>query len=249
MDVSSPKKSGAIVQPRPLRGLADLPPFALIVGNDHDLTLCRHAFGRTTVSGKLFFARISQHVDQGRAAVLAGPVIGAPQAAMVLETLIAGGVEQVVYLGWCGSIVSHLRIGDFVLPPRAFINEGTSPQYQTTVKQPIANASRMLVNLIAGHMSELGIPFQEKAVWTTDAIFRETKNRVAYFRSQGAVAVEMETSALFTVAGFRDVRIGSVLVVSDELDTGKWKPGFQHRRFQQSREKMIEVALRLWENT
>jgi purine-nucleoside phosphorylase len=246
--MSLQKKNHAIVQPRPLPGFADLPALALLVGNDHDLTDCRRAFGRTAASGKLFFSRISRHIDQGREAVLAGPVIGAPQAAMVLETLIAGGVEQILYLGWCGSIVPHLHIGDFVLPSRALINEGTSPQYQMAAKSPFAKASRVLVNEVAGHMAAMGIAFQEDDVWTTDAIFRETGNRVAYFRSKGAVAVEMETSALFTVADFHGARIASLLVVSDELDTGKWIPGFRHKRFQKSRKKMIEVALRQWRN-
>jgi purine-nucleoside phosphorylase len=36
----------------------------------------------------------------------------------------------------------------------------------------------------------------------------------------------METSAVFSLAEFHGIRAASLQIVTDELSTGKWKPGF-----------------------
>jgi purine-nucleoside phosphorylase len=71
-----------------------------------------------------------------------------------------------------------------------------------------------------------GLPFRTGEVWTTDAPYRETLDKVKHYQRLGVLAVEMEMSALMTVARFRAVSVAAVLVVSDELFNLKWKPGF-----------------------
>jgi len=51
----------------------------------------------------------------------------------------------------------------------------------------------------------------------------------------------METSALFTIADYHTVELGCVLVVSDELATLKWQPGFKDERFKKSRAVIGEL--------
>ncbi len=80
-------------------------------------------------------------------------------------------------------------------------------------------------------------------VWTTDAIYRETPKKVAWFREQGALAVEMECSALFSVAAFRNVEVAALLVVSDSLAAGNWDPGFARTRFKTARQEACEAIL------
>ena len=41
---------------------------------------------------------------EGRSITVAGPVLGAPYAVMVLERLIALGAKVMLALGWCGSL-------------------------------------------------------------------------------------------------------------------------------------------------
>ena len=65
-------------------------------------------------------------------------------------------------------------------------------------------------------------------VWTTDAPYRETPNKVLAYQQQGVLAVEMEMSALMTLAVYRGVSMAGLLVVSDELFEMKWKPGFSN---------------------
>ncbi len=56
--------------------------------------------------------------------VLAGPMLGAPQAVLVLEKMIALGVNEVIAAGWCGSLQPQVEIGHLVLPTGAFSEEG-----------------------------------------------------------------------------------------------------------------------------
>ena len=60
---------------------------------------------------------------------------------------------------------------------------------------------------------------------------------------EGVLAVEMEVSALFTVARFRSIRLAAALIVSDDLHTLKWLHGFKDAKFHLAREKMVAIAL------
>ena len=60
---------------------------------------------------------------------------------------------------------------------------------------------------------------------------RETREKVERYQKEGVLAVEMEISALFTVAKFRGAELGAMPVVSDELATFKWRPGFKMEEF------------------
>jgi purine-nucleoside phosphorylase len=57
------------------------------------------------------------------------------------------------------------------------------------------------------------------------------------------LAVEMEMSALFRVAGYRQVGLAGLLVVSDELFTLKWRPGFRTSAFKGSCRRAVRALL------
>ena len=65
----------------------------------------------------------------GKGGCVAGPMMGAPYAAYVLEQLIASGAQRIVFLGWCGAVSPDLKIGDVIVPSSAFVDEGTSVHY------------------------------------------------------------------------------------------------------------------------
>jgi nucleoside phosphorylase len=175
----------------------------------------------------------------GRSA-LVGPLVGAPYAAMVLETLIAWGVRRVLFFGWCGTIVPGLRIGDILLPTAAYIDEGTSRHYAAEGLGPVHPAPALLEALRCG-LTQCRHPWQEGPLWTTDGIFRETPEKVRAFQQRGALAVEMETSAVMAVGAFRKIETAAILVVSDRLDDDTWRPGFRDPRFRAGRKAVSGV--------
>ncbi len=85
------------------------------------------------------------------------------------------------------------------------------------------------------------LSFHEGLVWSTDAIYRETRKKVEHFQKKGVLAVEMELSALFTVGSCRNVEVTGILVVSDEVATYKWRTGFKERDFKKARRAAVEV--------
>jgi len=174
---------------------------------------------------------------------LTGPGIGAPYAAMMLETLIAWGARRIIFLGWCGAVSENVNIGDIILPTAALVDEGTSRNYIEPVNgesTPVLSMVSLLEQVLQGSR----VDFHSGKIWTTDAVYRETREKVETdavyretrekvesYQKQGVLAVEMEISALFSVAQFRQVELGAMLVVSDELSSLKWRPGFKDKRF------------------
>lgn len=165
-------------------------------------------------------------------------MIGAPQAVMVLEKMIALGVQRVVTVGWCGSLQPEVKIGDVVLPTGAFSEEGTSRHYP--VEETETGPSARIFRILKEKLREPEFVVHLGKVWTTDAPYRETPRKVQFYQESGALAVDMETSALFQVAHFRAIELGSILVVSDELFDMKWTPGFRESRFQETRRRLAE---------
>jgi uridine phosphorylase len=172
---------------------------------------------------------------------LLAPALGAPYAVMVLEKLISLGARMVLALGWCGSLQPDLAIGDLVLPTTAVSTEGTSRHYPLD-GQPMA-PDPGLVRVLRDLMETTEANWQEGAVWSTDGFYRETTDLVRYYQGQGVLGVDMEMSALFTLGRFRRVPLAGLLVVSDELATLRWNPGYRSERFRQARDQAARLVL------
>ncbi|SLM32671.1 putative purine nucleoside phosphorylase [Desulfamplus magnetovallimortis] len=193
-------------------------------------------------------------------ATVAGPYLGSPSAAMILESLITKGASRVVVVGWCGSLSDDLRAGDILIPDSAISDEGTSRNYMEMPQSddcekfcgnglkkvsdfPTVWPSSTLSQTLKASLEEHGIECKTGKVWTTDAIYRETRRKVDFFAKMGAVAVEMECSALFAVARYRKIDLASILIVSDTLSKEEWEPGFKAKRFKESRRKVLDMIL------
>ena len=82
-------------------------------------------------------------------------------------------------------------------------------------------------------------------MWTTDALYRETEEKVQVHAAAGRSLVEMEISALYCVAAYREVAAAALVVVSDELFTGKWRPGFLWPRYRLAISRAIAALAEL----
>lgn len=218
---------------------------AILAATDTDLRLLTQLVDTPMVERrKLYMSNMQVHADDQRRFTLVGPLIGAPYAAMIVDTLKVWGVEQLLFIGWCGAVAPRVKAGDIVLPDSAMVDEGTSGHYCDPSCR-VALPARPLVHQLRLALQHHGAAFHDGAVWTTDAIFRETVEKVKHYQKKGALAVEMELSAIFTVAGFRGMEAAGVLVVSDELSDYQWRPGFRTPAFGAAREKACRAALML----
>lgn len=228
-----------IVQPVRNDHSPQLGPLAVMVASDGDIALLRERIDLPD-NRKLFMSRLYYNRQNPRIPAVVGPLMGAPYAVAILEMLHAWGAEQVLFMGWCGSIHGTLTSGDILLPSGALIDEGTSLHYRQSAGG-LVQPDPMLHTRVFKSLESGNVAFESGIVWTTDAVFRETRDKVESFRQKGARAVEMELSALLSVAAFHHFATAGILAVSDELFSGQWKPGFSNERFLQSRKRIVDV--------
>jgi purine-nucleoside phosphorylase len=221
----------AIVNPVKSRNTPEIGPVAVIAATEMDLFfLCNLFHFNKDDYRRLFTSRLYTRNSTPEGVCLTGPGIGAPYAAMMLETLISWGACRIIFLGWCGAVSEQVKIGDIILPTAAVVDEGTSRNYIEPGNGQ-SNPMSSMVSLVEQVLEDNRVDFHSGKIWTTDAVYRETREKVESYQKQGVLAVEMEISALFSVAQFRQVELGALLVVSDELSSLKWRPGFKDKRF------------------
>jgi uridine phosphorylase len=153
---------------------------------------------------------------------------GAPYTAIVVEELAALGVRQFVIVGIAGSLQSELRVGSLVLCDRALRDEGTSHHY--TAPSRFARPSPELTATLRSALEHARTSFAIGPTWTTDAPYRETIAEIRRYRREGILTVEMEASALFSVARLRGRESAALFVISDHLDERGWEPRFHDSR-------------------
>ena len=235
-----------IVQPPARRGKPLLPQRVVMAATRPDFQRLRQGLAKGEDPGEhLYLSRI--HRLAGLPWCLVGPFMGAPQTAMLMETLASWGGRRFLFFGWCGAIDARLHTGDILLPTAALIEEGTSRAYGMTderIDRPATGLQDTLKTVLSGQ----GLAFCEGPVWSTDAVFRETPSKIRAFRRRGALAVEMEISACCTVARQRGLDFAAVLAVSDELSDTRWRPGFSDPRFKEARKavtRTIEILCQI----
>ena len=176
----------------------------------------------------------------GKRIAVFNPGVGAPAAATSLEDIIGLGATKIIGCGGAGIVKQGFDVGHIIVPTGAVRDEGTSHHYQpvdvAVVPHPLA------VEAIDAELSDAGVPHDKGLTWTTDAIFRETPEKVARRREQGCISVEMEASAMFAVAMFRGAVYGQLLYAGDDVSAQTW----DHRHWEKQtsvRERVLELAL------
>ena len=139
---------------------------------------------------------------------------GAPAAAALMDWLIAYGVKRVVAVGSCGALID-LPENAYVLPRRALRDEGTSYHYIAPARWSYPDSA--MQRRIADVLEEENVLYTECDTWTTDAIYRETVDKLRRCRAEGCGVVDMEFAALSAVAEFRDVAFGQFFFTADSL--------------------------------
>lgn len=175
----------------------------------------------------------------GREIAFFQPGLGAPLSALFLEEMIDYGCAILVACGGCGALEPHLGLGHIVVVTGAVRDEGTSYHYLAPTRTVVADGE--VVSILEGLLAERALPYNSGLTWTTDAPYRETRDKVARRRAEGCLTVEMEAAALLAVARFRRARIGQILYAGDSLAGEVW----DHRgwvRAHDARERLFWLA-------
>jgi DeoD family purine-nucleoside phosphorylase len=172
--------------------------------------------------------------------------MGAPSIALVTEELLRLGVRQLIRVGTTGALRADIQLGELVIATASSPTDGTT---HTLMRgKPYAPAADFALTHALVHAAErLGVPFQVGPIATIDVFshYHPDPNFVRPWRDAGALAVEMEASALFYLAAARRVQAACVSVVVD-IDSGDANQEHTYLSAEQLNaavERMIDVVL------
>jgi uridine phosphorylase len=173
----------------------------------------------------------------GRLTVL-HPGVGAPLAAAFLEEAIALGCRKFIACGGAGVVDSEIALGNLIVPSAAVRDEGTSFHYLPPSRE--VSADPRGIAAIETVLRRHGVEYLVGKTWTTDAVYRETRDRVARRKAEGCLTVEMEAAAFFAVGQLRGVTVGQILYGGDDVGGDVW----DHRGWDShsNREKVFWLA-------
>lgn len=166
--------------------------------------------------------------------------VGSAGAASFSHYLYSNGVEEIIVCGGCG-VLDHIPSGDVIVPTKALRDEGASYQYLPPART--VELSQRTVKKIENTLEKLKVPYIECTTWTTDGLFRETKEMIEYRSSEGCKTVEMECAAFAAVAKALGKSFGQLLYSGDILvgegkyDDRKWYDNMS------AREKIAHIAI------
>ncbi|OLT30512.1 hypothetical protein BJF79_09645 [Actinomadura sp. CNU-125] len=154
--------------------------------------------------------------------VCSGFGIGGPATAVIAEQLIALGAQRLIAVGTAGGLGTSVAVGDLILCESAIRAEGVSHHYweHGEPARPTAGLTHKLLERLRTTACRL----HRGTSWTTDALYRETREKADEYARQGALVVEMEAAAFFAVGRYRDIECAAAFAVSDLLMPGRRTP-------------------------
>ena len=141
-------------------------------------------------------------------------------ATCMIEINWKTGADKFILFGSAGSLDRELTAGKYVIPTEAYRDEGMSYHYAP----PADYISIKNADIVARIFEDLGLPHVKGNVWTTDAIYRETRDHVAARKAEGCIAVEMELAGMQAVCDFHGIELYDFLVTDDVLDGEEYDP-------------------------
>ncbi|MFH0877345.1 MAG: hypothetical protein V1863_03890, partial [Candidatus Omnitrophota bacterium] len=162
-----------------------------------------------------------------------------PDSAIITEILCAGKVEHIIRAGSCGALDEKIKVGDIILATGVVRGDGVTPYYVDKNFKTVSDEGVTEALEKAAAASDAKI--HKGLMWTTDALLMETREVVQAAVKQGAVAVDMVSSALLTIAQVKGVKASSISAVSDNLMTGEL--GFMNPDYYDAEAKVVKICL------
>ena len=162
-----------------------------------------------------------------------------PSSAIMGELVCAAGTGHIIRTGSCGALREDISVGDLVIVTGSVRGEGTTPYYVPDNFSTVSDIG--VASALVKAAEKAGIKYHLGTVWTTDALLKETKERVEKMRELKVKAVDMVSASLLTVAQLYEVKACSILAVSDNLITGEI--GFLDPKYYETEAAMIDIAL------
>lgn len=146
--------------------------------------------------------------------------VSGPWISADIEELSAQGVKKFIIFGNCGVLDSTIEDCSIIIPTVAFRDEGTSYHYL-----PASDTVDLNPKYIDDFIEVLtcyNFDYIKGYTWTTDAFYRETKEKINYFKENGVVCVEMEGAVIASVCKRKELDYFTFYYAGDNLDSTEW---------------------------
>ena len=158
---------------------------------------------------------------KGKRISVQGTGMGIPSIGIYVNELINSyGVKTLIRIGTCGAIQDDVKVRDVIIAQTTCtdsnMNRLTFPGFDFA---PCANFD-LLKKAYDAAINE-GLSVKVGNILTADIFYRENMDMVKKLAAHGVLAIEMETTALYTIAAKHSVKALSVLTVSDHVFTGE----------------------------
>lgn len=177
---------------------------------------------------------------RGKRVSIQGSGMGLPSLSIYVNELMDSyDVKNLIRIGTCGSFQGNIRLRDVVLAMSASSESNFNQKtFRGMDFAPAADFSLLLGAY--NYCQKLSKNVHVGTVLSADVFYNEDPEEWKLWARHGVLAVEMETSALYTLAARRQCRALSVLTVSDSIVN-------KEATTSQEREKtfmeMVEIAL------
>ncbi|MGD9893379.1 MAG: purine-nucleoside phosphorylase [Dehalococcoidia bacterium] len=166
-------------------------------------------------------------------------MMGAPSTAIVAEELIQLGARTLIRVGTAGALGAGVNPGDLVVATASTPLDGTTAGYLDGRPYAPAAAYTVVQALMTAAETHGAAPHVGPVI-TDDVFYHPDADRLAAWTAFGTLAVEMEASALFTVAARHNLSAGAILTISNFVGAAAW---LDPAELQRAVDLMITIAL------
>lgn len=146
--------------------------------------------------------------------------VGCPACAGNLDLFNAMGITKVMFCGGGGVLDKNIEVGQILVVDGAIRDEGFSYHYIAPSRYIYTNPET--TEKITQYLADNSISYIRGLTWTTDAIFRETTEKISRRKKEGAKIVEMEQAGCIAVSQFRGFDYGALIYGGDDVSQDEW---------------------------
>lgn len=177
---------------------------------------------------------------KGKPVSVQGTGMGVPSISIYAHELINEyGVKNLIRVGTCGAIQKDVHVRDVILAMTSSTDSSVNQlRFRGMDYAPPADFGLLLraYNIA----TEQGLNVKVGGILTSDTFYHDDPSIYELWAQYQVLAVEMETTALYTLAAKFNVRALSILTVSDHILTGEATSAEER---QQTFNEMIVTAL------
>ncbi len=179
---------------------------------------------------------------KGQPVSVQGTGMGIPSVSIYTHELLEDyKVSRLIRVGTCGAYQMNINVRDIILAMSASTDSAINHHRFGAIEYAPTASFELLVRAHR-EATNRGLRIHVGNVFSTDTFYTEDSEMVNRLMSYHTLAVEMETSAIYTLAAKYGAEALSVLTVSDHLVTGEQTSAADR---EQTFREMAEIALEI----